>query len=164
MKKLPMRIGQGYDIHRFAEGRKLVLGGVEIPHRLGLLGHSDADVLSHAVADAMLGALGLPDIGHYFPPNDPACEGINSQEIIIKTRKEAERLGYRIGNVDIALIAEEPKIGPYLKQMKAVLSESLQVSPEQIGIKATTNEKIGDIGRGAGIACFAVCLLIAEAD
>jgi len=159
-----MRIGQGYDIHRFAEGRKLILGGVEIPHSSGLLGHSDADVLSHSVADAILGALALPDIGHYFPPNDPACEGINSQEIIIKARKEAERLGYCIGNVDIALIAEEPKIGPHLKQMKAVLSESLQVSPEQIGIKATTNEKIGDIGRGAGIACFAVCLLIAEAS
>jgi len=160
--KLPFRIGQGYDIHQFAENRSLVLGGVKIPHDKGLLGHSDADVLSHALADAILGAAGLPDIGYYFPPSDPSCKDINSQHIITKAREEAEAKGYTIGNVDIALIAEEPKIGPYLKEMKQTLSKSLLTDPENIGIKATTNEKIGDIGRKAGIACFAVCLLMAR--
>ena len=153
------RIGLGYDIHRFAVGRKLVLGGVTIPHERGLDGHSDADCLTHALADALLGALGLPDIGHFFPNDDPAIAGINSQEILKKAVAEAQQCGYQVVNVDIALIAEEPKIYPHIAAMKAILAANLQVEPECVGIKATTNEKIGDIGRGAGIAAQAVCLL-----
>ena len=153
------RIGLGYDIHRFAEGRKLVLGGIKIPHYQGLEGHSDADCLTHALADAILGALGLPDIGHFFPNDDPSIAGIDSQEILKKAVQQAHNQGYHIVNVDIALVAEEPKIYPHIDKMKAVLSKNLEVSPNCIGIKATTHEKIGDIGRGAGITAQAVCLL-----
>lgn len=155
-----IRIGLGYDIHRFAAGRKLILGGVHIPHDKGLLGHSDADCLTHALADAILGALGLPDIGHYFPNDDATIAGIDSQEILKKAVREAHQHGYHVGNVDIALIAEEPKIYPFLDPMKRVLAANLRIETSAIGIKATTNEKIGDIGRGAGIAAQAVCLLI----
>lgn len=154
-----IRVGLGYDIHRFAEGRKLILGGVSIPHDKGLLGHSDADCLTHALADAILGALGLPDIGHFFPNDDPTIVGIDSQEILKKAVHEAQLQGYHILNVDIALVAEEPKIYPYIQQMKNVLAANLQIETTCVGIKATTNEKIGDIGRGAGIAAQAVCLL-----
>ncbi len=154
-----MRIGTGYDIHRLVEGRELVLGGVKIPHSKGLLGHSDADVLSHAVADAMLGAAGLRDIGYYFPNNDPDIEGIDSQIILQKTVQEIARHGFKLHNVDVALIAEEPKIGPHLDAMKEKLSSSLQIPINCIGIKATTNEGIGDLGKGVGIAANAVCLL-----
>jgi 2-C-methyl-D-erythritol 2,4-cyclodiphosphate synthase len=155
-----MRIGTGYDIHRLVEGRQLVLGGVHIPHSKGLLGHSDADVLSHAIADAMLGAAGLGDIGYYFPNNDPEIEGIDSQIILKKTVEEIAKHGLKPHNVDAALIAEEPKIGPHLDAMKEKLSESLGIAPGSIGIKATTNEGIGDLGKGAGIAAHAVCLLV----
>lgn len=155
-----MRIGTGYDIHRLVEGRELVLGGVKIPHHKGLLGHSDADVLSHAIADALLGAAGLRDIGYYFPNNDPDIEGIDSQIIIEKTVAEIAKHGLKPHNVDAALIAEEPKIGPHLDAMKTKLSSSLGIPSTSIGIKATTNEGIGDLGKGAGIAAHAVCMLI----
>lgn len=157
-----MRIGTGYDIHRLEKGRKLVLGGVEIPHDRGLLGHSDADVLSHAIADSLLGAAGLPDIGHYFPNTDPSIEGIDSQEILVQVVEEIGRHGWLPVNVDAALIAEEPKISPHLDAMKKKLSGSLGIGESAIGIKATTNEGIGDIGKGAGIAAHAVCLLAAK--
>lgn len=159
---MDFRIGLGYDIHRFAEGRRLVLGGVEIPHHRGLLGHSDADCLTHALADAILGALGLPDIGHFFPNDDPQCAGMDSQEILQRAVLEAHERGYTVGNVDIALIAEEPRIAPHLAAMKAHLGESLQIAPDRIGLKATTNEGLGSLGQAKGIAAHAICLLMSS--
>lgn len=153
------RIGFGYDVHQLTHGRKCILGGVEIPSEKGLLGHSDADVLSHAVADAVLGAAALPDIGHYFPPSDDSCKDINSQEIVKRAAAEIRSLGYRIANVDATIIAEAPKIAPHLADMKRVLAESLSVAAEDVGIKATTNEKMGWEGRREGIAAHAVCLI-----
>ena len=155
-----MRIGTGYDIHRLVEDRRLVLGGVEIPYHKGLLGHSDADVLSHAIADAILGAAGLHDIGHFFPDTDPKLEGIDSQIILRKAVAEVSHLGYKLQNVDSTLIAQEPKIGPHINSMKRVLSNSLGVTEDSIGIKATTNEGVGDIGKGLAIAAQAACLLV----
>lgn len=156
------RIGHGYDVHRLVEGRKCIIGGVEIPSKLGLLGHSDADVLTHALADSILGALALPDIGFYFPPTDPTCEGIDSQEILKKAVSEAARLGYKVGNVDCSIIAETPKILPHVAAMKKVLAKSLGVSPEDVGVKATTNEKMGWEGDKQGIGVHAVSLLYRE--
>ena len=153
------RIGHGYDVHRLVEGRKCIIGGVEIPSKLGLLGHSDADVLAHALADSIFGALALPDIGFYFPPSDPTCEGIDSQEILKKAVSEAARLGYKVGNVDCSIIAETPKILPHVAAMKKVLAKSLGVSPEDVGVKATTNEKMGWEGDKQGIGVHAVSLL-----
>lgn len=153
------RIGHGYDVHRLVEGRKCIIGGVEIPSKLGLLGHSDADVLTHALADSILGALALPDIGFYFPPSDPTCEGIDSQEILKKAVSEVARLGYKVGNVDCSIIAETPKILPHVAAMKKVLAKSLGVSPEDVGVKATTNEKMGWEGDKQGIGVHAVSLL-----
>ena len=155
-----MRIGTGYDIHRLVEDRRLVLGGVEIPYHKGLLGHSDADVLSHAIADAILGAAGLHDIGHFFPDTDPKLEGIDSQIILRKAIDEVSHLGYKLQNIDSTLIAQEPKIGPHINSMKRVLSNSLGVNEDSIGIKATTNEGVGDIGKGLAIAAQAACLLV----
>lgn len=155
-----MRIGHGYDIHRTQTGRKMILGGVEIQCGFGLEGHSDADCLSHAIADAILGSMGLPDIGHYFPNDDTDIEGIDSQKIIIQAVKEAAKLGYRVNNVDASLIAERPKIGPYLGAMKKRLSDSLGIDHSCIGIKATTNEEADDIGKGLAIAAHAVVLMI----
>ena len=155
-----MRIGTGYDIHRLVEDRRLVLGGVEIPYHKGLLGHSDADVLSHAIADAILGAAGLHDIGHFFPDTDPKLEGIDSQIILRKAIAEVSHLGYKLQNADSTLIAQEPKIGSHINSMKRVLSNSLGVTEDSIGIKATTNEGVGDIGKGLAIAAQAACLLV----
>jgi len=152
-------IGIGYDIHRFTEGRPLVLGGVEIPHDRGLAGHSDADVLCHAIADAVLGALGLPDIGHYFPPGDLECAGICSLEILIKCRDLARDAGMRIVNVDATLIAEAPRVLPHREAMRANVGEALGIPPARVGIKATTNEMLGAIGRREGIAAMAVAQL-----
>lgn len=157
---VPFRIGQGYDVHRLVKGRRLVLGGVEIPHEYGLDGHSDADCLAHALADALYGALGLPDIGTHFPPSDPALEGIDSMLILGKAREACEERGCAVANVDATILAEAPKIGPHVPAMKARLAEVLDVSPEQVGVKATTHEGIGGIGRGEGIAAHAVCLLV----
>ena len=153
------RIGHGYDIHRFGPQRPLILGGVEIPHDRGLEAHSDGDCLSHAIADSILGALGLPDIGHFFPNDDPAYKGLHSLKILEKALEQCASSGYTLGNVDVTIVAEAPKIGPHLQSMKAVLGETLEIAPSRIGIKATTNEEIGSIGRGEGIAAFAVCLL-----
>ena len=150
------RVGIGYDVHQFAEGRLLVLGGVEIEHEKGLLGHSDADVLCHAIADAVLGAIGAPDIGHYFPPDDESIEGISSLEILRKVASLVEGKRGWITNVDATLIAEAPKIMPYADQMKHLIGEALGIDAEQVGIKATTNEKLGFVGRGEGIAAMAV--------
>lgn len=136
-----------------------MVGGVEIPSALGLLGHSDADVLSHAIADSILGAAALPDIGFFFPPSDDSCKDIDSQEIVKRAVAEIGKLGYRVVNVDSSLIAETPKMLPHIPAMKEVLARSLGVSPEDVGIKATTNEKMGWEGRKEGIGAHAVCLI-----
>jgi len=157
---LPIRIGHGYDLHRLVSERKLILGGVEIPFHLGLLGHSDADCLTHSLADAILGALSLPDIGHYFPDNDPSNKDLDSKIILSKALSESDRLGYQVGNIDLTIVAEKPKILPYIETIKTSLSNTMNVPKERIGVKATTNEQIGAIGRMEGIATFAVCCLI----
>lgn len=159
---MTIRVGLGYDIHPFTVGRRLVLGGVEIDYPKGLKGHSDADCLSHAVADALLGAMGLPDIGHYFPNTDPRYKDMNSQEILMKCSEELRRNGWKVANIDVMIIAEEPKIAPHIESMKKVMGQSLGIAIAQLGIKATTNEGIGDIGRGAGIAAHAVALIAKE--
>lgn len=148
--------GIGYDVHRFIEGRPLILGGVHIPHALGLEGHSDADVLAHAIADALLGAAGEPDIGHFFPNTDESLRGISSLEILRRVQERLRAKVIDVLNVDATLIAEMPKIGPHLAAMKAALSEALSLPPDCIGIKATTNEGMGFLGRGEGIAAMAV--------
>ncbi len=148
--------GIGYDVHRFAEHRPLILGGVHIPHTHGLEGHSDADVLCHAIADALLGAMGLADIGHYFPPGDPACKDISSLKILERCRDLAAENHCRIINVDSTLIAEAPKVLPHRAAMRENIGRSLGIPPERVGIKATTNEMMGFIGRKEGIAAMAV--------
>jgi 2-C-methyl-D-erythritol 2,4-cyclodiphosphate synthase len=153
------RIGHGYDIHRIAPGRRLVLGGVTFDTDYGLDGHSDADCLTHAICDAILGAAGLPDIGHFFPPTDPAFKDIDSQRLLERVRAEVVKLGYDIVNIDSSLIAEKPKIAPRLGEMKTVLARSAGLTPDEVGIKATTNEGVGDLGRGLAIAAHAVVLL-----
>ncbi|MDG2489055.1 MAG: 2-C-methyl-D-erythritol 2,4-cyclodiphosphate synthase [Roseibacillus sp.] len=150
------RVGIGYDVHQFAENRPLILGGVTIPHSKGLQGHSDADVLSHAIADAVLGALGLPDIGHYFPPSDPSIEGISSLEILKKCRTLAEERDSEIVNIDSTLVAEAPRVLPYRDSMQNKIADALGLQPSLVGIKATTNEQMGFVGRGEGIAAMAV--------
>ena len=148
--------GIGYDVHQFAENRPLILGGVTIPHTHGLDGHSDADVLSHAIADAVLGAMGLPDIGHYFPPGDPACKDINSLKILEKCRELANEHGLTIINVDSTLIAEAPKVLPHREAMRDNIGAALGIKPARVGVKATTNETMGFVGRKEGIAAMAV--------
>ncbi len=153
------KVGFGYDIHRISETRKLILGGIHVPFQFGLEGHSDADVLSHAIADAIFGALGLPDIGHFFPPGDEKWRDMDSQVILRKAHFEAERLGYAISNIDSTLVAEAPKIGPYIPRMKGAIGTSLGIAPAQIGIKATTNEGLGPLGKGEGMAAYATALV-----
>ena len=153
------RVGIGYDVHPFEEGRPLVLGGVTIQHSKGLKGHSDADVLCHAIADAVLGALGEPDIGHYFPPGDPTIKGISSLKILEKCAAIATEKNARIGNIDASLVAEAPKVLPHAAAMKINIAAALGITPGQVGIKATTNEKLGFIGRGEGIAAMAVACI-----
>lgn len=154
-----IRIGNGYDIHQLATDRRLILGGVEIPHELGLLGHSDADVLTHAIMDAMLGALSLGDIGFYFPPTDPKWAGSDSLVLLSKVNQLVQERGWQVGNIDSVVVAERPKLKPHIATMRDRLSTVLQVQPDQIGIKATTNEKLGPVGREEGIAAYAVALL-----
>jgi len=149
-------VGTGYDVHRFAERRKLILGGVEIPHDRGLDGHSDADVLCHAIADAILGAIGERDIGHHFPNNDPTIRGISSIEIVRKAVSLVTAAGGKVNNIDSCLIAEAPKIGPHISAMKANLARVLGLDERRVGIKATTNERMGFLGRGEGMAATAV--------
>lgn len=157
---MKIRTGIGYDVHQFAENRPCILGGVDIPHCVGLLGHSDADVLCHAIADAVLGALGLPDIGYYFPPEDESIEGICSLDILKRCKELADEKGADIQNIDSSLVAEAPKVLPHLTAMKANIAAALELQPEDIGIKATTNETMGFVGRGEGIAAMATCCLI----
>lgn len=159
---MKLRIGNGYDIHRLVEGRPLILGGVEIPHHLGLLGHSDADVLTHTIMDAMLGALSLGDIGHYFPPSDPQWAGANSLLLLEQVNQLVRSPGWQISNIDSVIVAERPKLKPHLKTMRDRLAKTLAIEPNQIGIKATTNEKLGPVGREEGICAYAVVLLVAE--
>lgn len=152
-------VGIGYDIHSFAPasaGRKLILGGIEIPHTAGLDGHSDADVLSHAIADAILGAIGEKDIGHHFPNTDESIRGISSLEIIRRSVELVAAQGGRITNIDSSLIAESPKVGPHLDAMREALSAVIGIPTKRIGIKATTNERLGALGRAEGIAAFAI--------
>ena len=151
-----IRTGIGYDVHSFAEGRPLILGGVDIPHTRGLNGHSDADVLSHAIADAVLGAMGLPDIGFYFPPTDLSIEGISSLRILEKCATLAREHGYTLNNIDSTLIAEAPKVMKHAPAMKEQIAAALGLTPDRIGIKATTNERMGFVGREEGIAALAV--------
>lgn len=154
-----MRIGQGFDAHKFASGRKLVLGGVEIDHPLGLLGHSDADVLTHAIIDALLGAAGLGDIGMKFPDTDPAYKNISSLLLLADVVTDVKRLGFSISNVDTIILAEKPKLGTYRNKMGIALSSALGIDASRINIKATTTEKMGFVGREEGIAASAVVLL-----
>lgn len=156
---MSIRIGNGYDIHQLVADRPLILGGVRIPHELGLLGHSDADVLTHAIADALLGALSLGDIGHYFPPSDSQWAGANSLKLLAQVNQLIRDQGWQVGNVDSVVIAERPKLKPYVETMRDRLSTVLDLNPNQIGIKATTNEKLGPVGREEGIAAYAVVLL-----
>ncbi len=150
------RSGIGYDAHRFGEGRKLVLGGVEIPHSRGLEGHSDADVLTHAIADALLGAIGERDIGHHFPNTDESIRGISSLEILRRVGQILAEKNCRVTNVDATLIAEAPKIGPHLEAMRTKLAAALGIEATQVGLKATTNEGMGALGRSEGMAAMAV--------
>lgn len=154
-----IRIGNGYDIHQLVAGRRLMLGGVEIPHELGLLGHSDADVLTHAIMDAMLGSLSLGDIGQYFPPADPQWSGADSLVLLGKVHQLVQERGWQVGNIDSVVVAERPKLKPHIEMMRDRLAGVMQIEPNQIGIKATTNEKLGPVGREEGIAAYAVVLL-----
>lgn len=154
-----MRIGHGYDVHRLVEGRKLILGGVDIPHTTGLLGHSDADVLTHAVMDAILGAMAKGDIGRLFPDNDPAYAGADSLKLAATLVPLMNKASLRIGNIDATIIAQAPKLAPHIEQMRANLAAALDTTPDRINVKATTEEKLGFTGERLGIAAHAVCLL-----
>lgn len=156
---MTIRVGHGYDIHRTAAGRPLILGGVRFEANFGLDGHSDADCLTHAICDALLGAAGLPDIGHHFPNTDPAYRGIDSQKLLQRVMADLRSRGWEIVNVDASLIAERPKIAPRLTEMKTVLARSAGIPIERVGLKATTNEGVDDIGRGLAIAAHAVALI-----
>lgn len=153
------RIGNGYDLHTLTQGRRCVLGGVEIPSLKGLVGHSDADCLTHAICDALLGAAGLPDIGTHFPDDDEAFRGIDSQELLRQVAVLVRDKGFTIENIDATVIAETPKIGPHREKMKATLAASMGITAAQVGLKATTNEGVDAVGRGEAIAAHAVCLL-----
>ena len=156
---MKIRIGNGYDIHRLVPQRPLILGGITIPHELGLLGHSDADVLTHAIMDAMLGALSLGDIGHYFPPSDPKWSGANSLVLLEQVNQMIRDQDWQIGNIDSTIVAERPKLKPYIKPMGQKLAEILGLEDNQISVKATTNERLGAVGQEAGICAYAVVLL-----
>ncbi len=153
------RIGQGYDIHRLVEGRKLVLAGVEIPFEKGLEGHSDADVAAHAVMDSLLGAAALQDIGAHFPDTDPVYKNADSMKLMEKIKEKIKQKGFSIGNVDVTIIAELPRLAPYINEMKSNIARALEISPDNISVKATTNEKLDAIGKGEGMAALAVSLL-----
>lgn len=154
-----IRIGHGFDVHAFANDRKLIIGGVEIPHELGLLGHSDADVLLHAICDALLGAAGLGDIGRHFPDSDPRYKGIDSRELLRHVHGLLKGQGWRVGNVDATIIAQAPKMAPHITAMRNNIAADLDTPVETINVKATTTERLGFTGRGEGIAAEAVCLI-----
>ena len=155
-----MRIGHGYDVHRLVEGRKLIMGGVEIPYEKGLLGHSDADVLAHAIMDALLGAAALGDIGKLFPDNDPAFEGADSMKLMERVVAVLAEKGWKIGNIDSTVIAQKPKLAPFIPLMRERMAQVCGIDLEQISVKATTEEKLGFTGSGEGIAAHAVCILL----
>lgn len=154
-----MRIGHGYDVHRLVEGRPLILGGVNIPYEKGLDGHSDADVLLHAVSDALLGAAGLGDIGKHFPDTDPAYKGADSGELLQTVGEKIAAAGYKVGNIDVTMIAQRPKLKDYIPQMVQNIAFRLEIDPCRVNVKATTEEHLGFTGDGSGMACHAVCLL-----
>jgi len=156
---MELRTGIGYDIHRLVEGRRLVLGGVEIPYIMGLLGHSDGDALLHAVSDAILGALSAGDIGEHFPDSDPQFHGVDSARLLEKVRSIMEERGFSINNLDTIIYAEQPKFLPFKKQIQGSLSHILGIGPERVSVKAKTNEGLGEIGAGEAIACHAVVTL-----
>ena len=155
-----MRIGHGYDVHRFKAGRKLILGGVEIPYELGLDGHSDADVLIHAVMDALLGAAALRDIGYHFPDTDMAYKGADSRMLLRRVRQLLEEKGYRVGNIDATILAQKPKLKPHIPQMMENIAADLGVEPDRVNVKATTEEGLGFTGAMEGMAAHAVCIII----
>ena len=154
-----MRIGHGYDVHRLVEGRDLILGGVKIPYELGLQGHSDADVLLHAVMDALLGAAALRDIGYHFPDTDPAYKGADSRALLREVGKKITDAGYKVSNIDVTMIAQKPKLKDYIPTMAANIAADLKIAENQVNVKATTEEKLGFTGDGSGMSCHAVCLL-----
>ena len=154
-----MRIGHGYDVHRLAENRDLILGGVKIPYDLGLDGHSDADVLLHAVMDALLGAAALRDIGYHFPDTDMRYKGADSRVLLRAVREKLDAAGYRVENVDVTMIAQRPKLKPYIPQMTENIARDLGIALDQVNVKATTEERLGFTGSGEGMACHAVCLI-----
>ena len=154
-----MRIGHGYDVHKLVEDRDLILGGVKIDHTLGLLGHSDADVLLHAVSDALLGAAGLGDIGKHFPDTDPQYKGADSLKLLQIVARRVQEAGYRVSNIDVTMIAQRPKLRPHIEQMERNIASAVGIDVSRINIKATTEEKLGFTGEELGMACHAVCLL-----
>ncbi len=154
-----MRIGHGYDVHRLVEGRPLILGGVNIPYEKGLLGHSDADVLLHAVSDALLGAAGLGDIGKHFPDTDPQYKGADSLELLRVVARRVQEAGYRVSNIDVTMIAQKPKLRPYIDTMQANIAGAVGIDVSRVNVKATTEEQLGFTGTGEGMSCHAVCLL-----
>ncbi len=159
---MDMRIGHGYDVHRLVEGRALVLGGVTVPYEKGLLGHSDADVLLHAVMDAVLGAMGAGDIGRHFPDSDPRYAGISSMKLAAHVAGLVSSAGYRVGNIDATLIAQKPKIAPYIEEMCRQIASVFGVDRTAVNVKGTTEEKLGFTGSGEGMAAHAVCILVRE--
>lgn len=154
-----MRIGHGYDVHRLVSDRKLILGGVDVPHSLGLFGHSDADVLVHAIMDALLGAAAMGDIGCLFPDSDERFHGIDSMQLLAEVHRLISLVGYRISNLDAVILAQKPKLSPYIPAMKLRIAEVLNLDPDQVNVKATTEEYLGFTGKEEGIAAHAVCLL-----
>ncbi|WP_026074630.1 2-C-methyl-D-erythritol 2,4-cyclodiphosphate synthase [Brevibacillus massiliensis] len=155
-----MRIGQGFDVHQLVEGRPCMIGGVTIPYEKGLLGHSDADVLLHAITDALLGAIGEGDIGRHFPDTDPAYKDADSMELLLQVWHRVKQQGYVLGNLDATIIAQAPKMAPYIPSIQKRVAEALEAETSQVNIKATTTEQLGFTGRGEGIAAQAVCLLV----
>ena len=154
-----MRIGHGYDVHKLVEGRDLILGGVKIEYELGLLGHSDADVLLHAVSDSLLGAAGLGDIGKHFPDTDPKYKGADSLELLRIVAEKVNTAGYRVSNIDVTMIAQRPKLAPHIPQMRRNIAGAVGIGEDRVNVKATTEEKLGFTGEGLGMSCHAVCLL-----
>ena len=154
-----MRIGHGYDVHKLVPDRDLILGGVKIEYELGLLGHSDADVLLHAVSDALLGAAGLGDIGKHFPDTDPKYKGADSLKLLENVAEKVKNAGYRVSNIDVTMIAQKPKLAPHIPQMVANIAAAVGIAPDRVNVKATTEEKLGFTGEGLGMSCHAVCLL-----
>ena len=162
MTKLPFRIGQGYDCHALVEGRRLIIGGVDIPHHVGLLGHSDADVLLHAITDSILGAAALGDIGKHFPDTDVQFKGADSRTLLKEAARRVVATGYSIGNIDCTIIAQRPKMAPHIASMRANIAEDLGLDISQVNVKAKTNEKLGYLGREEGIAAESIALLISS--